>query len=159
MRRSPLGLLAWFGVTFLAASTGAMAARTSRVFYEQLDRPPWAPPGWLFGPVWTVLYVLMAIAAWRVWRARGWTGARTALLLNLAQLVANACWSVFFFMWRDGALATLDVVVLLALVGATAAAYARHDRAAAAMLAPYAAWVAFATVLTITVWRRNPTLL
>jgi tryptophan-rich sensory protein len=157
--RSLLGFLAWLALTLLAASTGAMAARSSRVFYEQLDRPAWAPPGWLFGPVWGVLYLLMAIAAWRVWRARGWSGARGALGLNVAQLVVNALWSVCFFMWRDGPLATLDVVVLLALVLATIRAYARHDRTAAAMLAPYALWVGFATALTVAVWTRNPTLL
>lgn len=154
-----LGFVGWLAVTLLAASTGAVAAQGSRVFYQELDRPAWAPPGWLFGPVWSVLYLLMAIAAWRVWRARGWSGAHTALLLNLAQLVANACWSVFFFMWRDGLLATLDVVVLLALVVATIVAYARHDRAAASMLVPYALWVGFATALTIAVWQRNPSLL
>lgn len=159
MTRSLAGLAGWLGVTLLAASTGAMAARTSRVFYEQLDRPAWAPPGWLFGPVWSVLYLLMAIAAWRVWRAHGWSGARTALGLNLVQLAVNACWSVFFFMWRDGPLATLDVVVLLVLVLALVRAYAPRDRAAAVMLVPYALWVAFATALTIAVWQRNPSLL
>ena len=159
MQRSLAGLAGWLGVTLLAASTGAMAARSSRVFYEQLDRPAWAPPGWLFGPVWSVLYLLMALAAWRVWRRHGWAGARAALALNLVQLVANACWSVFFFMWRDGLLATADVVLLLALVVALVVCYARRDRVAAVMVAPYALWVAFATALTIAVWRRNPTLL
>ena len=159
MSRSLVGFLGWLGVTLVAASTGSMAAATSRVFYQELDRPAWAPPGWLFGPVWSVLYLLMAVAAWRVWRARGWAGARTALLLNLAQLVVNALWSVCFFMWRDGLLATIDVVALLGLVVATVVAYARVDRPAAAMLVPYVLWVSFATALTIAVWQRNPTLL
>ena len=159
MPRPLLGFAGWFAVTLLAATTGSMAAATSRVFYQELDRPAWAPPGWLFGPVWSVLYLLMAIAAWRVWRARGWAGARTALALNLVQLAANAFWSVCFFMWRDGLLATLDVVALLALVVATLVAYARHDRVAAGLLAPYVVWVSFATALTVAVWQRNPALL
>jgi tryptophan-rich sensory protein len=101
----------------------------------------------------------MGIAAWLVWRERGWAGARGALLLFVAQLALNALWTWLFFAWRQGGLALAEIVVLLVLIAATMAAFARVRALAAALLAPYLLWVAFATALTAAVWRRNPGLL
>jgi benzodiazapine receptor len=157
--RQAFGLLGWLAVTFAAAALGAMASVDASDFYAQLARPAWAPPASWFGPVWTVLYVLMAVAAWLVWRRAGWARARGALLLYLAQLPVNALWSWLFFAWREGALAMADVVVLWALIAATTVAFWRHHRVAGAMLLPYLAWVSFATALTYAIWQLNPTLL
>ncbi len=159
MLRSLTSLLAWIAATSLAAVSGAVAARSASVFYGQLDRPLWAPPAWAFGPAWTVLYVLMAVAAWRIWRAHGFGGARTELLLYGVQLVFNAAWSWLFFVRRTGVGATIDVVCLLLLIIVTLVAFWRRDAVAGALFLPYLAWVSFASALTISVWRRNPTLL
>lgn len=129
------------------------------VFYAQLDKPGWAPPAWLFGPVWSVLYLLMGVAAWLVWRERPSQGVDGALGLYLLQLGLNALWSWLFFGWRQGALAMVDVVLLLALVAVTAAAFWRLRPLAGALLLPYLAWVGFASALTWAVWQRNPGLL
>ena len=135
-----------------------MASRNARGFYGMLNRPAWAPPGWLFPVVWPVLYLLMATAAWLVWRTGG-LGHRGALALFVAQLVANALWTWLFFAFRRGGWAMAEVVVLLVLVGATLAAFWRVRPLAGVLMVPYLAWVAFATALTWSVWRRNPTML
>lgn len=153
------GLLAWFAITFAAAGIGAMASAGAGAFYEQLVRPTWAPPASLFGPVWTVLYVLMAFAAWMVWRVRGTATAPRTLGLFVAQLVVNAAWSWLFFGLRSGAAAFAGAVLLLALVAATTLAFWRVRPLAAMLMAPYLAWVGFACVLTWSTWRMNPQLL
>ena len=146
-------------VTGLAAFGAAYASRTSAAFYAVLDKPSWAPPAWLFGPVWSVLYVLMAVAAWRVWRASGLSRARGAVGMYLLQLALNALWTWLFFVWRDGPWATFEVVALWASIVATIIAFTKHDRPASLLLVPYLAWVSFASALTIAVWQRNPSLL
>lgn len=154
-----LGLVGWVALAFVAAAIGAAATADAPGFYAQLDRPTWAPPAWLFGPVWSLLYVLMGVAAWLVWRRHGMAGARWPLALFLAQLVANALWSWLFFGWQLGALAFAGVLLLAVLVAATGIAFGRVHRLAAALFAPYLAWVAFASALTFSVWQRNPGLL
>lgn len=154
-----LGLLGWLAAAFLAAAVGALGSAQAESFYAQLSRPSWAPPASWFSPVWSVLYLLMAVAAWLVWREPTRSGARTPLLLFLVQLLFNALWSWLFFALRLGGLAFLDVVVLLALIGATLVSFWRVSRLAGALLVPYLAWVGFAGVLTWAVWRDNPTLL
>jgi len=153
------GLAAWLLVCFAVAALGATASIEAASFYAQLVRPSWAPPGWLFAPVWSALYLCMAVAAWLVWRARGFDGARAALALFLVQLCANALWSWLFFAWRLGALAFVDVVVLWALISATLLAFWRVQRFAALLLIPYLLWVTLASALTYSVWRNNPQLL
>ena len=153
------GLVGWVAVTALAAALGTAASIEAPAFYAQLQRPTWAPPAGWFGPVWTTLFVLMAIAAWRVWRVGGFAPARRALTLYLAQLGLNALWSWLFFGWHRGALAMVDIVVLWLLIVATMRAFAGHDRVAAWLLAPYLAWVSFAAALNFAVWRMNPQLL
>jgi len=154
-----LGLAGWLAITFAAAAIGAWGSADSSSFYAELARPSWAPPAWLFGPVWTTLYALMAVAAWLVWRVRGLGGARTALGLYIGQLVANALWSWLFFAWHRGGLAFVEVLLLWGLILATVVAFHRISRLAAILLYPYLAWVTFATALTFAVWRLNPGLL
>ena len=154
-----LGLVGWLIVTFAAAAIGAIASAKAGLFYHQLTRPEWAPPAWLFGPVWTVLYILIAIDAWLVWRVGGFRVARTALSLFIVQLAANALWTWLFFAWRQGALAFVEILVLWALILGTVIAFWRARPLAGILMLPYLAWVTFASVLSLTVWKLNPLLL
>ncbi len=156
MSRQLLGLAVSLLVTFAAAAVGAVASIQAASFYLRLERPAWAPPASVFGPVWSVLYALMAVAAWLVWRKGGWRVQRSALTLFLVQLILNALWSWLFFGWHRGGLAFADIVVLLISIVATLIAFWRVDRAAGALLLPYLAWVAFASALNFTVWQLNP---
>jgi benzodiazapine receptor len=153
--RSSVGLLlACFLIAFAAAAVGAVASVHAAAFYARLVQPAWAPPTWLFGPVWTVLYAMMAVALWRVWRVR--PAASMPVMLFLVQLLINAAWSWLFFRWHLGAVSFVWIALLLVLVAATATAFWRVDRAAGALLVPYLAWVSFACILAWTVWRANP---
>jgi benzodiazapine receptor len=158
-QRPWLGLLAWLALSVVVAAAGGIASADAGAFYRQLELPRWAPPTWLFGPVWTVLYAAMAVAAWWVWRSPPTPARRAALVLYVAQLVPNALWSWLFFAWQQGALAMADIVLLGLLIVATIAAFWRVRRAAALLLMPYLAWVSFASVLNFWLWRHNPTLL
>jgi translocator protein len=157
--RSVAGLLGWLAVVASAALAGGIASAGAGGFYQQLDRPEWAPPAWLFSPVWTALYLLMALAAWLVWRVRGLRRAQGALTLFVLQLVANAVWPWLFFAWRQGALALAGIVVLGLLVLATIAAFWRIRPLAAGLLVPYVAWISYAAALNLAIWQRNPALL
>ena len=158
-RRQGIGLVGWLLACFAAAAVGGVASANAQGFYQQFDKPSWAPPPWLFGPVWSVLYLLMGIAAWLVWRDRGFAGARNALTLFVVQLAANALWTWLFFAWRRGALAFGEILVLWVLIAATLAAFWRIRPLAGALLVPYLLWVSFATALTFALWRLNPGLL
>ena len=157
--RQILGLTGWLAVTSIAAVVGAFASVQAASFYGDLTRPSWAPPASWFGPVWSVLYVLMALAAWVVWRVPLEIRTRTPLVLFLVQLVANALWSWLFFAWRLGGLAFTDIVILLALIVATLFSFWRVNRLAGALLLPYVCWVSFAAALNWSVWQSNPALL
>jgi translocator protein len=154
-----LGLLGWFVLAFAAAAVGGLASASAGDFYRELVLPSWAPPGWLFGPVWTLLYALMGISAWLVWRAKAFAGARSALVLFIAQLAVNALWTWLFFMWRQGALAFAEILLLWALILGTMLLFWRVSKVAAILLVPYLAWVTFASALTLAAWRMNPGLL
>lgn len=158
-QRPILGFLGWFAVSFVTAAIGAAASVRAEAFYTHLALPPWAPPAFLFGPVWTVLYTLMAIAAGLVWLRGGFRARRTALTLFLLQLVCNAPWSWLFFVWHRGALALADIVVLWLVLGATLFSFWRTRALAGALLAPYFAWVSFAGVLNYACWQLNPQVL
>lgn len=151
-----LGLAACLLLVFAVAAIGAFASINAQAFYAQLVKPAWAPPAGVFGPVWSVLYSLMGIAAWLIWRSGP---SRSALALFFAQLAANALWSWLFFAWHLGALATMEVLVLLGLIAATMKAFWQSSRMAALLLLPYLLWVAFASALTWSLWQANPGLL
>jgi benzodiazapine receptor len=154
-----IGLVAWIVIVFAAAAIGAAASVEASTFYAQLVRPSWAPPASAFGPVWSVLYLLMGIAAWLVWRERNVSRQTTALTLFIVQLCLNSLWSWLFFAWRNGAFAFADVIVLLVLIAVTIVAFWRINRLAAALMLPYLAWVCLASALTWSVWQGNPELL
>lgn len=153
------GLAGWIVLTALAAAIGGYASANAGAFYGQLQQPGWAPPAWWFGPVWTVLYLLMAIAAWRVWRSHGFGAGGPALTLYGVQLVANGLWTWLFFSWHQGALALAEIALLALLVVLTIRAFWRLDRAAAVMLLPYLLWVSFAAALNGVLWQLNPQVL
>ncbi|MBX3587056.1 MAG: tryptophan-rich sensory protein [Ramlibacter sp.] len=157
--RQTLGLIGWLAVAFAAAAVGGLASANAGDFYRDLIRPAWAPPGWLFAPVWSALYALMGISAWLVWRARGFAGARNALLVFMLQLAANALWTWLFFVWRQGGLALAEIVLLWVLIALTIGLFWRVSRLAAMLLLPYLAWVSFASALTLATWQLNPALL
>ena len=146
-------------LTFATATVGAVASVNAGGFYAQIAKPAWAPPGWLFAPVWSTLYALMGISAWLVWRARGFDGARPALAVFIFQLAVNALWSWLFFVWNRGDLALADAVILCCLIAATMVMFRRVSTLAALLLLPYLAWVAFASMLTLSVLQLNPEVL
>jgi len=157
--RQLFGLFVWLTVSFAAAAVGGLASFDAGSFYRELARPDWAPPSWLFAPVWTLLYLLMGVAAWLVWRERGFRCARTALVLFVSQLAANALWTWLFFAWRLGGLAFGEIILLWVLILCTVFAFWRVRPMAAIVLLPYLCWVTFASVLTYTIWQSNPGLL
>ena len=151
--RSWLGLVGWLALVFCASATAVFIADNG--WYAGLAKPAWNPPGWLFGPVWTILYAMMAVAAWRVWLQGGWARQKKALGLFLLQWILNALWTPLFFGLHRPGWALAEILVLLATILATLRAFWRVDRPAGVLLLPYAAWVAFATVLNWTIWRMN----
>ncbi len=149
------GLALWLAVTFVAATLGALASTDAATRYTALTLPSWAPPPWVFGPVWTVLYAMMGVAAWRVWLEHGWSSARGPLLLYLFQLVINTLWTWLFFGWELRGWATAEVFLLLGMVAVLQLQFARLNTVAGRLLLPYLAWVSFASMLSFSVWRLN----
>jgi tryptophan-rich sensory protein len=155
-----VGLIGWIAITALLAAIGAWGSMNAPVFYQSLNLPSFAPPSTVFGPVWSILYLLMGIAAWLVWRERdGFHGARSALVLYLIQLVVNAMWSWAFFNWHNGMASLLIIAALWLLIVVMLIQFWRIKPLAGILLLPYLAWVSFATFLTYSVWHLNPTLL
>jgi benzodiazapine receptor len=151
MPRHPIAL-AIFAVTVAAAA--AFGAQFQQgAWYASLVKPSWNPPGAVFGPVWTVLYVSIAIAGWRVWCAVKRVDA--VVVLWIVQLVLNAAWSWLFFGLHRPDLALADIVLLLIAIVAFIATARRRDAVASWLFIPYALWVAFATALNFTIWRFN----
>ena len=160
-RRSWVALLGWLALAASAGAIGGFASRDAAAFYGALAKPGWAPPGWLFGPVWSALYVLMGVAAWLAWRERPATPAlranrRRGLTLFVVQLALNALWTWLFFAWRLGAAAFAEIALLWIAVAITTWLLGRVRPLAAYCLLPYLAWVSFAMALTWAVWQRNP---
>lgn len=154
--RSALALPLFLLATFLAGGIGSWATfENVRSWYPTLIKPAWNPPAWIFGPVWTTLYVLMSIAVWRVWRRRAGTPALRLALAYGGHLILNALWSVLFFGLRSPALALAEIVVLWGVLATFQRLLWREDRIAGALWAPYLLWVSFATVLNATLWGLN----
>lgn len=151
------GALALIAIaTFATAAIGAYASIDAKTFYVTLNQPGWAPPPGAFGPVWSVLYVMMGTAAWLVVRRLGLPAARPALRLYGAQLVLNAIWTWLFFHWHNGALALAEVLLLLGMVALTARRFGQARPLSGWLMLPYLAWVGFASALTLALWRLNP---
>ena len=144
------GLAAWILVSLSAGFFGSRFSPGE--WYALLEKPSWNPPGWVFGPVWTILYILMGVAVWLVWKSRGFSGA---VYLFLEQLALNALWSYLFFGINRPGLAFLEILVLWVLILATMLAFRRVSTTAGALMVPYLLWVSFASVLNYALWRLN----
>ena len=151
--KSILSLVVFFALVAVAAFFGAQFGPGA--WYEGLAKPSWNPPNWLFGPVWTALYIGIAVAGWLVWKQSG--QRRTpALALWIAQLALNAAWSWLFFGLHRPDLALGNILALLACIVAFAVAARPLSPAAAWLFVPYALWVSFATTLNASIWQLNP---
>lgn len=141
---------------FAAAGIGGAATTTSvGGWYQTLAKPSWNPPDWIFGPVWTVLYFLMAVAAWAVWRRSGWPAAITPLGWFAVQLALNVGWSIIFFGLRNPGAAFVEILVLWLAIAVTLVSFVRRSAVAAWLLVPYLVWTSFAVVLNAVIWRLN----
>lgn len=157
--QSILGLPVAIAVCYAVAAIGAFGSMNAPSFYAALNQPSWAPPAWLFGPVWTALYTMMAIAAWRVWQLRVSGHSGPALVWFAVQLVLNGLWSWVFFAWQSGGWALLNILALWACIALCIRLFWPISKWASLLLVPYLAWVSFATVLNWAMWRLNPGLL
>lgn len=151
--KNVLGLVGWLGITFSAAFIGSRYMPGE--WYASLAKPSWNPPNAIFGPVWSVLYILMGVAAWLVWKRAGFNGAGLALGLFVVQLVLNGLWSYLFFGRYRPDLAFFDIVALWSVIVVLTVLFWRVHRGAGAMLVPYLVWVSFASYLNFVLWRMN----
>ncbi len=134
----------WFGAQFKPGE-----------WYEQLAKPSWTPPNWVFGPVWTALYFAMVLAAWLIWQRSGLRKVLLAFAFFMAQLLLNAAWSWTFFGLHRPAFAFVAILLLWAAILVTLVLFWRHRPLAGALLVPYLVWVSFAAILNLSVWRLN----
>jgi benzodiazapine receptor len=150
---SGAGLIFWVALSFVAAGVGSRFPPGD--WYAHLTKPALTPPAWVFAPVWTLLYLMMGIAAWLVWQRRGVAGAAPALALFLVQLVLNAAWSWLFFGLQQIGWALADLAALWLALGATLLAFWAHRPLAGLLMVPYLLWVSFAVILNYQLWRLN----
>lgn len=153
MKLQILALIAWVGLCFLTAWIGSRFSPGE--WYSQLQKPSWTPPGYLFGPVWSFLYLTMGVAAWLVWKRAGFAGARIALILFIAQLAFNGMWSWLFFGLHKPGLAFAEILALWVMILGTLIAFWQKSPPAGILLTPYLIWVSFAAVLNFAIWQMN----
>lgn len=154
--RSLVGLAGFVALGLAVGALGGMITATSvGAWYQDLAKPTFNPPDRVFAPVWTTLFVLMSVAAWRVWRQGGFAHSRTEMAAYFGQLALNLLWSALFFGFRAPGWAFLEIFLLLTAIVVTAVLFGRRDRPAGWLFLPYIAWVAFAAVLNGAIWRLN----
>lgn len=153
MKNSTVGLVLWIVVSMGAGLVGSRFMPGE--WYASLVKPDWNPPSYVFGPVWTTLYILMGISAWLVWRKVGFSGATSVLVLFLVQLVLNSLWSYLFFGIHQPGLALIEIVILWSVILVITIGFWRISVTAGIMLLPYLCWVGFASVLNLQLWRLN----
>ncbi len=159
--KSVIVLMGFLLLVMLVALLGGLATGQGvRDWYPTLSKPSWTPPAWLFGPVWTLLYLGMAVSGWLVWReaearGMGWSGVKWAMILFALQLVLNAGWSWLFFAWRMPGWALVEIVVLWCAILVTSLLFFRVSTTAGILLVPYLMWVSFAALLNGAIWRMN----
>ncbi len=155
-----LTLIAWTTAIYLLAAIAGIGSANAPEIYPIFDKPDWAPPAQIFGPAWGLLYTLIAVAGWLVWRKHRFNATSLAFSLYAGQLIVNVLWSWLFFAWQDGLLAFVNIVVLVGLIIANMMAFWRLGSTSAALLmAPYLLWVIFAACLNFSIWQMNPTIL
>jgi tryptophan-rich sensory protein len=149
--RQALALGGFIAITFCATIPGVFTMPDQ--WYAALEKPSWNPPGWIFGPVWTLLYLMMAVSAWLVWRK---VGFQRPLVLYFIQLVLNAAWTPIFFGAHELGWALAEILVLWSAILLTTLSFFKVSKPAGWMLVPYLLWVTFAAFLNFTLWRMNP---
>ena len=153
-KRASFAIIAAVGLCLLSGSWASLSAPE---FYQTMIKPTWAPPAWLFGPVWTVLFIMIACAGLVIWHGSTTRYRRWALILFFMQLLCNSAWSFFFFAWRLGFLAIVDIIILDVLVALLIlCAWKNRQQLAALLLLPYFLWILFATVLCVRIYQLNP---
>lgn len=153
---SVLMLVLFVGICLAAGAFGALFTSGSvRDWYPMIRKPSWNPPSWVFGPVWTILYLMMAAAAWRVWRRRDGADIKSALILFTLQLILNAAWSPLFFGLKSPLAGLLDILPLWAAIFTTLIFFWRISPAAGWLMVPYWLWVSIAAALNFAIWREN----
>ena len=151
-----IGLIVWIVICLGAGGLGAIATTPEiEGWYATLEKPSWNPPSYVFGPVWTTLYLMMAVAAWLVWKPAGLKPAASPLILFAGQIVLNVAWSWIFFGLHQPGWAFVEIVLLWLAIVATIVAFLRCSRTAGWLLVPYLAWVTFASVLNYAIWHLN----
>ena len=154
-QKQALGLLGWLALSFAVSFIGALASFQAQSFYGLLSQPAWAPPPWLFGPVWTLLYAMMAVSAWLVWRQRINKSVVLPLCCYIVQLTVNGLWSWFFFGQQWIGVALVDLLLLVLLVVIAMVLFFRSNRKAGFLLIPYLLWISFAAALNFQIWILN----
>jgi benzodiazapine receptor len=150
-------LVAFIAICLAVSGAGAVFTTASvRSWYPMLKKPSWTPPSWIFGPVWTILYLMMGTAAWLVWCKRDETTISRALILFAIQLILNAAWSPLFFGLKNPLAGLLDILPLWAAILTTLIFFWRISPAAGVLMLPYWLWVSFATALNFALWKMNP---
>ncbi len=153
LSRQIIGVILFVG---LCLAVGFIASTWSPgEWYQTINKPSWTPPSWVFGPVWTLLYIMMGVAAWLVWREFGFSGARIALAVFFSQLALNFLWSYLFFGIQNPGAAFIDLVLLWIAILVTIVLFWNRNRIAGALLLPYLAWVTYAGSLNLGVWVMN----
>lgn len=156
MPRDWLALLIFVGICFAVAASGSVFTSGSvKTWYPGLLKPVGTPPPWVFGPVWSTLYLLMATSAWLVWRQRVHEHVGLALMLFSTQLILNGLWSYIFFGLRRPGAALIEIIVLLLAIAATAMRFSEHSGLASWLMTPYLVWVTYASYLNLGIWRLN----
>jgi tryptophan-rich sensory protein len=151
-----IGLIVLIILCFGIAALGGLTTTPSIPnWYAGLAKPTWTPPGWIFGPVWSILYLSMAVAAWLVWRKSGLQGAAMPMAFFAIQLFFNAAWSWLFFGLHNCGAAFIDILLLWTAIAATTVAFWRRSLLAGLLFVPYLGWVSFAAVLNFAIWRLN----
>ena len=145
----------------ICTGTGSLSAYISNTgmnpWFDNLIKPSWNPPEYLFGPVWTLLYCMMGISLWLVWKSETVASVKKpALQLFAAQLFLNFCWSIIFFKFHSPAWALVEIIAMLFLIVLTTKQFSKISKQAAWLLVPYIAWVSFASVLNFSIWTLNP---
>ena len=154
--RSAAALIVTTGTCLIVGVSGSLVTATSvREWYPNIQKPWWTPPSAAFGPVWTVLYLLMGVSAWLIWRSTVGNARRTALLIFVTQLVLNGAWSFLFFGLRSPGWAVPEIILLWCSIVATMLAFSRISRFAAGLLFPYLLWVSYAAALNVAIWNLN----
>lgn len=152
-RRHYAGLAVFIVVCFMVAATGSLFPPDD--WYASLMRPQYAPPNWVFGPVWTVLYLMIAVSGWLVWTAPGPLSKRPAMFAFAVQLLLNAAWSAIFFGLHEPGWALVEICILWVAILTTTLMFRHHTKMASGLLLPYLAWVSFATLLNYGFWLVN----